>query len=61
MLRTCLMAGSFCINHRFTDYHNDLEKVTIEAYRIKLKSAYLPPSRMMPRKDWLSYLEIRDP
>jgi len=55
------MAGSFCINHRFTDYHNDLEKVTIEAYRIKLKSAYLPPSRMMPRKDWLSYLEIRDP
>jgi hypothetical protein len=28
-------------------YYIDLEKISIDDYRIKLKSAYLPPSRMM--------------
>ena len=28
-------------------YNIDLEKITIDDYRIKLESAYLPPSRMM--------------
>jgi len=28
-------------------YYIDLEKITIDNYRIKLKSTYLPPSRMM--------------
>jgi hypothetical protein len=28
-------------------YYIDFEKVTIDEYRLKLESAYLPPSRMM--------------
>ena len=28
-------------------YYIDLEKITIDDYRIKLESAYLPPSRMI--------------
>ncbi|NJM16082.1 MAG: hypothetical protein HC896_12560 [Bacteroidales bacterium] len=28
-------------------YYIDLEKISIDAYRIKLELAYLPPSRMM--------------
>ena len=31
-------------------YYIDLEKITVEDYRTKLESAYLPPSRMILRE-----------
>lgn len=40
------MAGS-CFNYLIMGYYIDLEKITIDNYRKKLESAYLPPSRMI--------------
>ena len=32
-------------------YYIDLDKITIDEYKVKLKTAYLPPSRMMLREN----------